>query len=109
MAGVVNNVPILKYNTVAASATNQALSAVNAGTTGGKGDYLDSFTVIAGTTTPGAVTVKDGATAVFTIPAGTATVLPYTFNVPVRAYSQTGSWNVTTGASVTVVASGQFT
>lgn len=108
MAGIVQNVPLLKYNTVAASATTQKLSNVNAGTTGTTGDYLDNFTIIAATTTPGAVTVFDGVTAIFTIPAGTATVLPYVVNIPVRSYSKTGSWNVTTGASVSVVATGQF-
>lgn len=101
--------PVGFYNTVAASQTTQKLSSVQGGTTGNTGDWLDSFTVIAGSTTPGAVTVFDGATAVYTIPAGTATVLPYVLNVLVRAFSKTGSWNVTTGAAVSVVASGRFT
>lgn len=108
MAGIVGPQTPLKYNTVAASQTTQKLSAVQGGTTGGAGDYLDNFTVVAATTTPGAVTVFDGATAIYSIPAGTATVLPYFVNIPVKAYSKTGSWNVTTGAAVSVVATGQF-
>ena len=104
-----SQLPPGNYNTVAASATTQKLSAVSGGTTGGRGDYLEGFTLVAATGTPGAVTVFDGVTAVFTVPAGTATVLPYTAYVPVRAYSKTGAWNVTTGTSVSVVAVGQFT
>jgi hypothetical protein len=106
MVGIVNNVPLLKYNTVAASATTQKLSAVNAGTTGASGDYLDSFTVIPATATPGAVTLFDGTTAIYSIPAGTTL---QTYNIPLRAYSKTGAWNFTTGASVSIVAAGQFT
>lgn len=92
-----------QYQKVAASQTTKAL-----GTTGATGDYLEAFTIVAATVAPGAVTVFDGTTAVFTMPAGTATVLPYTNRVEVRAYSQTGSWNITTGTNVSVIAVGQF-
>jgi len=99
------------YNTVAAGSASFKLSAAGASATGTgtTGDYLDSFTVIAANTTPGAVTISDGANAVFTIPAGTATVLPYVSNVFVRAYSKTGAWTVTTSTAVSVVAIGKFT
>jgi hypothetical protein len=92
-----------QYNAVAAGQTNKFL-----GNTGKAGDYLEGFTVIAGTTTPGAVTLKDGTTAVISVPAGTATVLPYNQYFPVRAYSTTGGWNFTTGTNVTIFATGQF-
>lgn len=92
-----------QYQLVAASQTTKAL-----GTTGKTGDFLESFTIVAATTTPGAVTVFDGTTAIYTMPAGTATVLPYTNRIEVRAYSTTGAWNITTGANVSVVAVGQF-
>jgi len=98
------NTPAGQYFTVAASQTSQVLGAV-----GATGDYLKGIIVVAATTTPGLVTVKDGTTAVISIPAGTATVLPYVTYVPVGAYSKTGAWNITTGASVSVFAVGQFT
>lgn len=96
--------PSGQYYTVAASQTTKVLGQV-----GAVGDWLESITIIAATTTPGAVTVFDGTTAIFSIPAGTATVIPYVKTVPVKAYSKLGTWNVTTGASVSVVATGQFT
>lgn len=92
-----------QYQLVAASQTTKAL-----GTTGKTGDYLEALIVVAGSTTPGAVTLFDGTTPILTMPAGTATVLPYNNRLEIRAYSTTGSWNITTGAAVTVLAIGQF-
>lgn len=92
-----------KYATVAASQTNKVL-----GNTGASGDYLETLIITAATTTPGAVTLKDGSTAVLSIPAGTATVLPYTVIIPIHAYSTTGSWNITTATNVSCMAIGQF-
>jgi hypothetical protein len=94
------------YNTVAASQTTQKLSNTQAGGTGAVGDYLAGLIIVPATATPGAVTVFDGATAVLSIPAGTTISSYY---LPVGAYSRSGSWNITTGASVSVVAVGQFT
>jgi hypothetical protein len=92
-----------QYQTVAASQTTQAL-----GTTGKIGDYLEAFTIIPANGTPGLVTVFDGSTAIFTIPASNTGTLFVPYTIIVRAYSKTGSWNVTTGASVSVVATGMF-
>ena len=89
-----------QYFTVAASQTTQALGAV-----GKTGDYLEAFIIIPATATPGVVTVFDGTTAIFSIPALTS-IAPV--RIEVRAYSKTGSWNITTGASVSVIAIGQF-
>lgn len=93
--------PAGQYFTVAASQTNTAL-----GNVGASGDYFAGFMVIPATATPGLVTVKDGTTAVISIPAGTTL---QSYFVPVNSYSKTGSWNITTGASVSIFAQGQFT
>lgn len=105
----VNLSPPGNYNTVIASQTDQILSSVSGGTTGSRGDYLESITINAGSATPGVVTLKDGTTAILTTTIGTATVMPYVNTLPIRAYSKTGAWKVSTGAAVSVVAVGQFT
>lgn len=94
------------YETVAASATNQAL-----GATGATGDYLGQVLIIPATTSPGAVSIKDGGGA--TIPvfpggaASVATLIP--FPVPLGIRSLSGAWQVTTGANVSAIAAGRFT
>lgn len=93
------------YETVAASQTNQIL-----GATGAVGDYLGGITIQPGTTTPGAVVVKDGSTTVYTFPGGASSVNGlYPFFVAISGKSVSGAWNVTTGANVTVFAGGSFT
>jgi|SRR5580765_8918649 hypothetical protein len=89
-----------QYQLVAASQTTKAL-----GTTGASGDYLEALIIIPATATPGVVTLFDGTTAILSIPALTS-IAPV--RLEVRAYSKTGSWNLTTGASVSVMAIGQF-
>lgn len=96
------------YNTVAASQTDQVLSRISGGSTGQTGDFLESVIINAGSTTPGVVTIKDGTTAIITTTVGTATVMPYIVSIPIRAYSKTGSWKISTGAAVQVVAVGYF-
>lgn len=108
MVQFVTDYPCPHYNTVAASQATQKLSSTQAGNTGTTGDYLESITIIAGSTTPGVVTLFDGVTAVIVTTIGTATVMPYVQAIPIRAYSKTGSWNVTTGAAVSVLAVGKF-
>ena len=93
-----------QYFTVAASQTSQAI-----GNVGAKGDYMESIIVIPASTTPGIITVKDGTTTVFATVAGTATVLPGVFTIPLKSYSKTGAWTITTGANVSLVCVGQFT
>lgn len=99
-----NNQPGL-FNTVAASQTTQKLSATQGGTTGTTGDYLEHVTIIPATATPGAVTIFDGLTAIYTIPTG-ASLQPYF--LPIRSYSKSGAWNITTAGSVSVIAVGKF-
>jgi hypothetical protein len=80
----------------------------SAGGTGRVGDYLEGITIIAGSVTPGVVVLLDGATPVITTTIGTATVMPYEQYIPIRAYSKSGGWGITTGASVSVLAVGKF-
>lgn len=91
------------YEAVAASQTDQVM-----GATGAIGDVLAGFWLIPGTTSPGAVTVKDGATVILPYPAITLTDLTPKF-IPL-GYRATGAgWKITTGPNVSVVAFGRFT
>ncbi len=95
-----------EYETVAASATDQALGAA-----GAAGDYLSHLTIVPASTSPGAVAIKDGAGAAISVFAGGASSLSNLapFAVPLGLKSRTGGWSVTTGASLSVVACGDFT
>lgn len=95
-----------EYETVAASATAQAI-----GATGATGDYLAGVLIIPATTSPGAVSIKDGANAAITVFAGGASSVSnlVAFSVPWGAKSTAGAWQVTTGANVSAVAFGDFT
>jgi len=95
-----------EYETVAASATNQAL-----GATGGTGDYLTGVLIVPATTSPGAVTLKDGAGSAVTLFAGGATSVSnlVPFYVPLGIKSTAGAWQITTGTNVSVIAAGNFT
>ena len=96
------------YNTVAASQTSQKLSSTQGGGTGASGDYLSHCVVVPATTSPGAVTIADGSTAVYSFPGGTVTSV-ISWPVPVGAVTTTGAWEVTTGTNVSVFCSGKFT
>lgn len=93
------------YETVAASQTDQVL-----GATGYAGDVLAGLLIVPGTTSPGAVSIKDGGGSGITVFTGgsssVATLTP--FFLPLNAKSAAGAWKVTTGANVTVVAVGNF-
>lgn len=92
-----------EYETVAASATAQVL-----GATGAMGDYIAGLLVIPADTTPGLVTLLDGATSIPVFVGGT---LPSTipFLIPLGMRSKSGAWKVTTGADVSVIGIGDFT
>jgi len=94
-----------KYETVAASQTNQVL-----GGTGDIGDFLGHLLVIPATTSPGAVSIKDGSRTAVTVFAGGASSVSNLapFCIPVQAKSFSGAWQVTTGADVSVIAVGDF-
>lgn len=89
---------------VAAAQTNANLQ-VSAGATG---DYLESITIVPAALAAGNVSLKDGAgSAISLFVTGTlADLKPIV--IPIKAFSKAGAWNVTTGANVSIVASGSF-
>jgi hypothetical protein len=93
------------YETVAASQTDQAL-----GTTGAAGDILAGLLIVPATTSPGAVSIKDGSGSAITVFTGGASSVadlkPYWLDLLVKSAS--GAWKVTTGANVSVIAVGSF-
>lgn len=96
------------YETVAASQTNQVL-----GATGDLGDYLTALLVIPASTSPGAISIKDGSEGgsitVFTGGASSVSnLVPFPIPLGLIATASDG-WRVTTGANVSVVAIGSFT
>lgn len=94
-----------EYETVAASQTDQVM-----GATGAAGDLLSGLLVIPATTSPGAVSIKDGSGAAITVFTGGASsvsnLVPFYIPLALRAGT---NWKVTTGANVSVIASGNFT
>lgn len=94
------------YETVAAGQTAQPL-----GATGAAGDLLTGLLIVPASTSPGAVSIADGAGGAITVFAGGATSVAtlHPFFVPLGAVSATGGWSVTTGANVSVIAVGNFT
>jgi len=107
----VSNVGVGMYNTVAASQTTALLGSANNATGGAKGDFLGSLTIVPATTGPGAISIKDGSGSAITVFAGGTTSVTglNSFTIYINAFSVTGAWQVTTGASVSVVANGAFT
>ena len=95
-----------EYETVAASQTDQAL-----GATGATGDYLQGLLVVPATTSPGAVSIKDGAGSAITVFTGGATSVSnlVPFFVPLGMISLSGAWKITTGAAVSCIGIGNFT
>jgi hypothetical protein len=94
------------YETVAASQSDQSL-----GATGAMGDHLAGVLIVPATTSPGAVSIKDGAGSAITIFTGGATSVSNLtpMFVPLGLRSLAGAWKITTGANVSVIAVGKFT
>jgi len=89
---------------VVASQTDQIL-----GGAGAVGDRLNFITIQPATTSPGVVTVKDGATTIYTFPGGASSVgslVPFTVVIDGTAATR---FTITTGANVSVRAVGDFT
>jgi hypothetical protein len=107
-AQVVASVPFDNdYETVAASQTDQAL-----GATGGIGDRLSGLLVIPTSTSPQAVSIKDGGGSAITVFAGGASSLTNLapFFIDLRGIkSLAGAWKVTTGTGLSVIGVGNFT
>lgn len=103
-----NPLPIVApsdYETVAASQTDQVI-----GSTGAAGDLLAGLLIVPTTTSPGAVSIKDGSTAISIFAGGASSVsnlIPQFVQLGARSIS--GAWKVTTGANVSVIAVGKFT
>lgn len=92
------------YETVAASQTGQVI-----GTTGAKGDFIESIQVIPATTSPGNVLLLDGATSITVFTGGATSVSTLTpFTIWLNMKSVSGPWSITTGANVSVIAIGKF-
>lgn len=93
------------YETVAASQTDQVL-----GATGATGDYLSALLIIPATTSPGAVSIKDGSGSAITVFTGgsssVSNLVP--FLIPLGMVSTGGAWKVTTGANVSAIGIGSF-
>ena len=91
------------YEFVPASTSEQTI-----GDTGALGDVIDFLLVIPTTLSPGNVQIKDGSNTPITVFAGGAgsisNLIPFT--IPLAARSRSGSWKVTTGAGLSVVAVG---
>lgn len=100
----------IQYATVAASQTNQALTPQGSGGAGALGDFLLQLLIIPATTSPGAVSITDdGGSPITIFPGGATSVVDLKpFWVPINAISTSGAWKVTTGANVSVLATGQF-
>jgi hypothetical protein len=99
--------PANEYETVAASATDQAL-----GATGATGDYLSHLIIVPATAAAGAVSIKDGSGSAISIFAGGGTTALPTlapFTVFLGMKSTSGAWKVTTGANVSAIGVGDFT
>lgn len=95
------------WEIVAASDTDEPC-----GNTGGIGDYLYELIIFPGATNMGAVSLEDGSGTNYTLhPGGGTTALTELAPIPIRLGLQSvlGAWEVTTGASVTVMCKGRFT
>lgn len=94
------------YETVAASQTDQAM-----GATGATGDFLGSVLIVPATTSPGAVSIKDGSGSAITIFTGGATSVSNLapIAVPLGYTSTGGAWKLTTGTNVSAIGAGRFT
>lgn len=94
------------YKTVAASQTALVL-----GTTGAVGDVLQRLVIVPASVNAGAVSITDGGGSAITVFAGgTASIsslAPISVSLGLRSAS--GAWKVTTGASVSAIAIGNFT
>ncbi|MBK6800431.1 MAG: hypothetical protein IPG83_02770 [Novosphingobium sp.] len=100
------NVMGVEYETVAASQTDQVI-----GATGAIGDLLAGLLIVPATTSPGAVSIKDGAGSVITVFTGGASSVSgmVPFFVPLGIKATGAGWKVTTGANVSAIAVGDFT
>lgn len=94
----------IKYETVAASATAQAL-----GATGSTGDFIQRLIIIPATVSPGTVALLDGTTSISILTGGANSlteIKPIVVELGMR--STVGAWKVTTGTAVSCIGVGLF-
>lgn len=92
---------------IAPSDTKQLL-----GATGAIGDELGTLTIVPTTTSPGQVGIYDSSagTEIIVFAGGAASVVDLKpFSIEINATSAAGGWYVSTGANVSVIATGNFT
>lgn len=94
----------VQWETVAASASDQAM-----GATGAAGDYLESLLCIVGTAATSLVQIKDGAGSLIDVLPNNVGAGVGTYPIPIGLVSLNGAWKITTGAGVKVIATGNFT
>lgn len=105
LIAVFSDMTVGEYETVAASATAQAL-----GATGATGDWITGVLVIPATTSPGVVTLLDNAISIPIFVGGASSVSNLVpFFIPLNMKSVSGAWKITTGANVSVIGIGNFT
>ncbi len=93
----------MEYETVAASQTDQVL-----GTTGGGGDYLHALICVVTVPATAQVSIKEvGGSSIVIFPNNVGGGIG-TYPVSVGLLSRSAGWSVTTGAGVSVIATGRF-
>src|SRR3990172_2038472 len=97
--------PLTDWETVAASQTDQVL-----GPTGHRGDRIGGIIIVPATTSPGAVSIKDGGGSATTLFAGGAASVADLTPIEIlfepdgirSVHSDNTGWKVTTGINVSV-------
>lgn len=93
-----------QYEYIAPSSTG-----IICGTTGAVDDVLEGVWIVPQTTTPGAVSVEDGATNTVIYAGGVLRANIDPFFMPFGASSVSSGWKITTGTNVGAIPVGQFT
>jgi hypothetical protein len=95
------------YELIAASQTDQILGDRSVSTV--TGQVLERLVIVPETTGPGLVAIQDGSgTAINVYTGGTVSAELQPIIVPLGVVSVTGSWQITTGVNVHVIAVGKF-
>lgn len=93
-----------EFETVAASQTDQVMGAA-----GAIGDVLASLICVVATAATAQVQIKDGAGSAITVLPNSPGGGVGTYTILLNLRSLAGAWKITTGAGVSVIATGNFT
>lgn len=96
--------PPSQYVTVPASSTNVVLKSA----TGGLGDYIENLVCVVATAATAQVQIKDGTGSAITVLPNSPGQGIGTYVIRLAMKANSGSWAVTTGAGVSVIATGAF-